>query len=94
MWKDRIQYLIVPTGEGLWEDADMGVGREEPTKKALEKNLTGLKPIHKNNYHPHLVSALGALDTVLTRSLHLAFNFSFDAVTTNHSCFPDKETEA
>lgn len=32
------KYLIVTMGEGLWEDADMGVGQREVHKLGTEKN--------------------------------------------------------
>lgn len=51
-----IQYLIVTTGEGLWEDADTGLeqtgggGEKEPTEKGQTENMKGgLESIHKNN---------------------------------------------
>lgn len=62
-----IQYWIVTMSAVLGEDADMEEGAERsPQNRDRKKFKRGLELIH--NYHPHLVSALYALDTVLTRS--------------------------
>lgn len=42
----HIQYAIVPRGKGLWEEVDVGVGREEgkrvqPTRRGAGKNFKG-----------------------------------------------------